>query len=405
MSTFSVITFAVQNAFAELRNSYVWQIVRFPFSMLLTVPTMMLSSGFPQLRLGALLLLSMSSFIAFRHSFSSQTSSGPHTDPVSSLVLRVLSKFLIPTSSIWPKTYISIANSADQSPGRNNIHLKLELIFRETKQGVIELRNPSGDLPRLIKGQLQINGWNFKLDISWKNRMKIWSWAISDELSFFPDEAIPKLCTFADDGKISRVERTVLNHYCSLFFEKNDDIIIWPSLDAVPRAFTQTFIRSTQVRLRCEYKFEQTSVFSFTTSEGGFSIFDDAFVFAALPFSRVNSKYLSSESDGKIKQPGCLLDVRYSTPLFTRLPEILSLLTSGPNALRVLSLSNGSASYASALEAHANALEHDEATGHKCIKDVGVQGWREERMYARWEAALLMAGLLTRWVVLLESRD
>ncbi|KAL5489929.1 hypothetical protein ACEPAI_4761 [Sanghuangporus weigelae] len=367
---------------------------------------MMLSSGFPQLRISALLLLSIvPSLITFRHSFSSQTSSMSRTDSISSPALRALSKFFIPTSSIWPKTYLSIAHSAEQFPGRNNIHLKLELIFRETRQGIIELRNPSGDLPRLIKGQLQLNGWNFKLDISWKNRMKIWSWAISDELSFFPDEAIPKLCTFADDGKISPVERAVLNHFCSLFFENNDDIVIWPSLDAVPRAFTQTFIRSTQARLKRKHEYEKTSVFSFTTSEAGFSIFDDAFVFAALPFSRVFSKYLSIESDGKVKQRERLPGVRCSTPLFTRLPEILSLLTSGRNALRVLSLSNGSASYASALEAHASALEYDEAARRKCIKDVGIQGWREERMYARWEAALLTAGLLTRWVVLLESRD
>ncbi|OCB86718.1 hypothetical protein A7U60_g6177 [Sanghuangporus baumii] len=367
---------------------------------------MMLSSGSPQFRLSALFLLSIvSSLIAFRLSFSGQASSRPRTDSISSPALRALSKFLIPTSSIWPKTYLSIAHSAEQFPGRSIVHINLELIFREIRQGIIELRNPSGDLPRLVKRQLQLNGWNFKLDISWKNKVKIWTWAISDELSFFPEEAIPKLCTFADEGNISPVERTVLNRYCSLFFEKHGDIVIWSSLDAVPRAFTQTFIRSTQAKLKRKHEYEKTSVFSFTTSEAGFSIFDDAFIFAALPFSRVFSKYLSSESDSKLKQPGRLPGLRCSTPLFTRLPEILSLLTSGPNALHVLSLSNGSASYASALEAHASALEYDEAARRECIKDVGIQGWREERMYARWEAALLTAGLLARWVVLLESRD
>lgn len=33
---------------------------------------------------------------------------------------------------------------------------------------------------------------------------------------------------------------------------------------------------------------------------------------------------------------------------------------------------------------------------------MGVRGWREARLYARWEAALYRAGVLVKWVVRVE---
>ena len=187
MSTVSSIGFAIQDILVELRDSYVWQFARLPFSVLLTVPTMTLSSG-SQFHLAVMFLFSVALSLAAFSSSSSQESSQLPTGSVSAPALRALSKFLIPTSSIWPVAYLDIARSAEELPRNNTIHLKLELIFREIRQGIIELRNPLEDLPHLIKGQLQHDEWNFKLDISWRNRMRIWTWVFSDELSSFPEE-------------------------------------------------------------------------------------------------------------------------------------------------------------------------------------------------------------------------
>ena len=178
---------------------------------------------------------------------------------------------------------------------------------------------------------------------------------------------------------------------------KNDDVIIWPSVDTVPRAFVEKFIRTTQARLKKRTTTKQhASILSFTTAGEGLYIYNDAFIIAALPFSRMYSKDTTRPTQGRR---------RTSSPLFTRLADVLSLLTSGPHALRILSMSNASLSHANALDAHAMALEYDSGARCRCIRAVGVEGWREERLYARWEAALLRAGMLTRWVVLVEVKD
>ncbi|KAI5114716.1 hypothetical protein M0805_006879, partial [Coniferiporia weirii] len=138
------------------------------------------------------------------------------------------------------------------------------------------------------------------------------------------------------------------------------------------------------------------SVFSFTTLESSLSPFHKSYALFALPFSPAHAATTKSFNARNARAFG---------PLFTRLPRILALLTSGPHALRILALSNVSDTYADALGSYADSLEADDPVRRDYIKSAGVQCWREERLHARWEAALLQGGMLTRWVVILGGKE
>ncbi|KAI5114713.1 hypothetical protein M0805_008741, partial [Coniferiporia weirii] len=138
------------------------------------------------------------------------------------------------------------------------------------------------------------------------------------------------------------------------------------------------------------------SVFSFTTLESSLSPFHKSYALFALPFSPAHATTTKSFDARNARTLG---------PLFARLPHVLALLTSGPHALRILALCNASDAYADALGSYANSLETDDSLRREYIKGVGVQCWREERLYARWEAALLQGGILTRWVVILGRKE
>ena len=95
---------------------------------------------------------------------------------------------------------------------------------------------------------------------------------------------------------------------------------------------------------------------------------------------------------------------RSSSPLRARLHHILALLTSGNNGLNILVTQNASMEYARELNEYAERLEYDPEERTVFIEAFGVKAWRMERLYARWEAALLTANLLSRWIILIEPR-
>lgn len=375
--------------------------------------------------------------------------------------IHALSKVIIPTCSVWPQYYLDLARSAENSETMH-IRLPLNVLFRDIRQGRIELRSPSTDLPLLIEGEFVVGSWTFDFGIDLNDRAKALKWLLLGELTFFPDEvcSFESLCSirlpcsrrFLSPGvsrrmvrmcnsrvvpitifraeNVSDAERAVLAEYCLQYAARSPQgakhmhsrgvhhpngtdvtshaesshslfrhITLWPSLDTIPRALTETFIRSTQKQLNKPGN-NGVSVLSFTTTETSLSPLTKKFVLAVLPFScglNGNAKNDDKHSGGA--------HIRTPVPLLTPLPHILALLTSGPHAQRVLALSNVSDAYALSLDAHATALEYDFATRRDFIRGVGVQRWREERLYARWEAALLREGTVTRWAVVLGRKE
>jgi hypothetical protein len=71
---------------------------------------------------------------------------------------------------------------------------------------------------------------------------------------------------------------------------------------------------------------------------------------------------------------------------------------------RVVSTRDVSEEHAVALEAYASALETDVVRRTEFVEAWGEKGLLEEAFYARWEAALLRAGLLARYVVVVNRQ-
>ena len=135
-----------------------------------------------------------------------------------------------------------------------------------------------------------------------------------------------------------------------------------------------------------------TAFFSFTTCENAYPLLSKKFALTALIFMRkakapVASKHLAPQ--------------RSSAPLFASLHPILALLSTGPEALTILSVQNVSSMYVEELANSVERLEYDAETRRAYSKKVGVQRWREERLYRSLEAALLKEGMITKWAILL----
>nr|VWP00226.1 Putative Rab/GTPase [Ganoderma boninense] len=90
---------------------------------------------------------------------------------------------------------------------------------------------------------------------------------------------------------------------------------------------------------------------------------------------------------------------RTTTPLLVSVLSVLQLLTSGPNALTVEVVRNVSREYADFLHQTVDDLENDPAVRAAFVREWGMQGWIEEKLCLAWEAALVDAGMLENWVI------
>lgn len=82
--------------------------------------------------------------------------------------IHALTKFMVPTRSIWPPNYFDSRSSVDVRSRKAD--LSVGNLFRDLIQGRIELRKPVRNLPLLIKEQLHLDGWSFGLSITLKDR-------------------------------------------------------------------------------------------------------------------------------------------------------------------------------------------------------------------------------------------
>ena len=158
-----------------------------------------------------------------------------------------------------------------------------------------------------------------------------------------------------------------------------------PSLDNVPPHQIATFIRCLQSRIKSDSR--SLALLSINSCENSHASFGHNFMLVTILLRR---KVEAAKQ----------LD-RSTAPLCMSLHSILALITTGRDALKIVNVQNVSLQYALELENYAHRLMLDTTTRSLLTKRLGIQGWREECLYAWWEAALLKENLLTRWVVLL----
>lgn len=85
--------------------------------------------------------------------------------------IHVLTKFMVPTRSIWPPSYF-IARSWMDARCRT-ANLSVEALFQDIIQGRMELRKPVHNLPLIIMEQLRLDGWRLGLSVGLDNRAKM----------------------------------------------------------------------------------------------------------------------------------------------------------------------------------------------------------------------------------------
>ncbi|TFY60438.1 hypothetical protein EVJ58_g5164 [Rhodofomes roseus] len=137
------------------------------------------------------------------------------------------------------------------------------------------------------------------------------------------------------------------------------------SLDGVAYTLMESSVKELQASL-----VPGTSLTLVFTTPGTTASFpSNNFVLAALPFlPRSGFKQTSQKQVHPTNQHGPWAPA----PLFSSLPQILQLLTAGPNPLVVNSIVNISEAYASSLHAYVHALEEDRVATERFVQQHGV---------------------------------
>ncbi len=165
------------------------------------------------------------------------------------------------------------------------------------------------------------------------------------------------------------------------------------TLDTIPYARLDAFIRDFQASL----SFGTTAMLGFSTCSSSVSFLSTRFVLASIPF--LPRRFAASKRSGKT-YPSARRTV---TPLLTSLDGIVKLLVSGPSPLAIESVQNVSKDYAKYLSRYVQDLTQAPDVRTKFVANWGIEGWREERLLAAWEDALVNIGSLQRWVILVRK--
>jgi hypothetical protein len=163
-------------------------------------------------------------------------------------------------------------------------------------------------------------------------------------------------------------------------------------LDFVSHASLEPVIRLFQSSLRPS----SSATLEFTTRGSTVRFMDRSFILSALPlFPR---KYFPS---------GNLLPQRKSTSLLTSLQHMIKLINTSPNSgspsVTIESVHNVSGEYGKLLQETAAALEDSRCVREPFVLKWGVEAWREHRFWIAWEAGLLGAGFMQRWVIVVRK--
>ena len=169
----------------------------------------------------------------------------------------------------------------------------------------------------------------------------------------------------------------------SLFLGTLDDVAS-VSLDCVPHHHLESHIRKLQASLIPG----ASVILGLTTRSVSArrSFWSATTIFIAIPFL----PRLSATRGQK---------QRTTTPLFASVPAILRLVTSGPTPLTVEFVRNISREYADFLRRCAAELEGGPEARRVFVAKWGRTSWNEERLNLVWEAALVDAGLLEGWAI------
>ncbi|KZT09601.1 uncharacterized protein LAESUDRAFT_512572 [Laetiporus sulphureus 93-53] len=170
-------------------------------------------------------------------------------------------------------------------------------------------------------------------------------------------------------------------------------------LDAVPSLRLETYIRE----LRTALTRGTCLTLKFTTIGTSISFFSRSFVLAMLPFLSRRSMHGQVTPDVQCHGLPSQFPSRPAFPLLSSLSQVLQLLVSSPTPFSICSVENTSEDYAMLLNDYAHDLGDNPIVRQQFVQRWGMEGWREERLYALWEAAAFNAQFLERWSVTVQK--
>ncbi|PCH37892.1 hypothetical protein WOLCODRAFT_114401 [Wolfiporia cocos MD-104 SS10] len=303
--------------------------------------------------------------------------------------LHALLQVLTPTCSLWSPTYLQVAQQAAASRGCM-IRLPLDALLNDLISGRTELRNAKDDLPLLLTNSLYADNWRIQLRINKFWWADIFSWTLAAQLSSLSNDLTVASISY------SPYYEDAMKDSCGL------------SLDGIPYARAEAYIRMLQSSLPpCT-----SIVIDVTTRGTAVSFLNSSFILASLPFlprRHVHRKLevnLHSIKNLRVSETDAWSPTSRMVspaPLLTTLSQTLQLLASGQTPLTIESVRNTSDEDANLLRAYVQDLEENQVVRDDFVRKWNIEGWREERLYAVWEAAVLDAKLLERWTIVVRK--
>ncbi|KAJ7112453.1 hypothetical protein C8R43DRAFT_153168 [Mycena crocata] len=269
--------------------------------------------------------------------------------------------------------------------------------------GTVEVRNYA-DLPELFSDKLVVYGWRFSLALDALGNLEVLRWVVFSHFSWPKVRCNSLFATIAlirpKQPETSKKLKRGLKRAYGTSRPKEDSLpVSIQSLSLTTNTHLDldytpfSSLESSLLRLRSTLAPGALASLEFTTPTPSVTFLSTQFTICAVPF--MTRKYPGGS--------GAPNRNRTATPLLASLHRVLELLTAGPAALALESVSNVSQQYADGLTAAAEHLEDDRATRTTLIQQCGMAAWREQRLMMAWEAALFSAGHLSRWVVVVRK--
>ncbi|KAJ7709482.1 hypothetical protein B0H17DRAFT_1324416 [Mycena rosella] len=297
--------------------------------------------------------------------------------------LQALFTVIAPSSVAWPREYASLVKHLASSRART-VAISITSLIDNVCEGNVEVRDYA-DLPDLFSEKLVVYGWRLSLALDTAWNVEVLRWVIGNHFSWGQPAISAKQKNrpaLKRAHGASRPKAPAPTACASFSITSNPHL----ELDSTPFSH----LDASLLQLRTALAPGSVASLEFTTPASPLAFLSAPFSICAAPF--LPRRYARTGVG------------RTATPLLASVHRILELLTAGPAALALESVSNVSRTYADGLNAAAEQLEEDRATRTAFIQRCGIAGWREQRLMMAWEAALFSAGYMTRWVVVVRKQ-
>ncbi|KAJ4463477.1 hypothetical protein C8J55DRAFT_531656, partial [Lentinula edodes] len=270
------------------------------------------------------------------------------------------------------------------------------------------------ELISLMKGSLEVDEYQFKLKVGKKMWASVASWVVL--AGYGSTTTAPKIkgvdflqCTRyvrrASSGQHAPIIRSIQPFYSESTMRLDLDFVPYASFESTVKAFIHSMPLSENQNI--------DAVLEFTVLAPHVKWLSREYVLCAIPFMYTNGRNANSIIKSDATPPPTLTP----TPMLLSLKQVIENLTSlsSSSSLQILSCTNTSSKCSSSLreivrERDLVGLEgldggsnpkghaHSECGGYGGCGE-GSSSWMRERSMMLWQAAILRAGWVQRWVV------